>query len=319
MPTVFVYEHCTAIGLGRVPSDPAHSLWREGDAMKSAAAADFKRIPGVRVETLDAVPADTLDAEFLRLARRCDAVLVVAPEFDGLLVRFLRLAAYAGANILGPSLPAAELASDKSACAEAWANAGVPTPPCSAAPTRYPAIVKHCHGAGSLAVRKLDSQAEWDAICHAGHLDGVLLDQLLTQPFVPGIAVSAAFLVGPTAIVSLPPAFQHLSTDGHFTYRGGELPIPPALAERATRLGRQALEALPGLRGFVGVDLILGDRDSVIEVNPRLTTSYVGLRALTYANLMAGLWAVCEGRDCGPIVWDDGLVTFTPDSPVSRA
>ena len=52
------------------------------------------------------------------------------------------------------------------------------------------------------------------------------------------------------------------------------------------RLSRETLQsvadiiahALPGLWGFVGVDLILDPQPRVLEINPRLTTSYVGLR-----------------------------------------
>jgi len=37
--------------------------------------------------------------------------------------------------------------------------------------------------------------------------------------------------------------------------------------------------AIPGLWGYVGVDLIEGpDGPVVLEINPRLTTSYAGLR-----------------------------------------
>jgi predicted ATP-grasp superfamily ATP-dependent carboligase len=47
-------------------------------------------------------------------------------------------------------------------------------------------------------------------------------------------------------------------------------------------LATQIVTALPGLAGYVGVDLIAhyaGDewRYAVLEINPRLTTSYVGL------------------------------------------
>jgi predicted ATP-grasp superfamily ATP-dependent carboligase len=55
-------------------------------------------------------------------------------------------------------------------------------------------------------------------------------------------------------------------------------------------LGDQAVRAILGLQGYVGVDLILGKGedgalDQVIEINPRVTTSYVGLRALAKTNL----------------------------------
>ena len=34
----------------------------------------------------------------------------------------------------------------------------------------------------------------------------------------------------------------------------------------------------PGLRGFVGIDLLVNDKEIfIIEINPRLTTSFVGV------------------------------------------
>ena len=64
------------------------------------------------------------------------------------------------------------------------------------------------------------------------------------------------------------------------------------------RAAAATLGALPGLRGHVGVDLVVApDRCVVIEVNPRLTTSYVGLRRALRANLAELVWrAVVEGR-----------------------
>jgi predicted ATP-grasp superfamily ATP-dependent carboligase len=42
---------------------------------------------------------------------------------------------------------------------------------------------------------------------------------------------------------------------------------------------------MPGLAGYVGVDLIVGENAiTVLEVNPRLTTSYAGLRRAIGAN-----------------------------------
>ena len=88
----------------------------------------------------------------------------------------------------------------------------------------------------------------------------------------------------------LPPCKQRISDDGRLRYLGGELPLSAGLAERATELAKRAVAALPPTIGYVGVDLVLGrdphgGEDVVIEVNPRLTTSYVGLRAAAQANL----------------------------------
>ena len=88
---------------------------------------------------------------------------------------------------------------------------------------------------------------------------------------------------------------------------------PPADAERARRIGRRALAEIPGLAGYVGVDLVLGDTeadDVAIEVNPRLTTSYVGLRQRTRTNL-ARVWLnLRAGRPTEPIEWSSDPLEF---------
>ncbi len=324
MPTVFVYEHCTASGIGRDPSDPAHSLWREGNAMRAAAVADFERIPGVTVTTM----SGESEGEFNRLAGDSDAALVIAPETDGHLVKRMSAASRAGtALVLGPSEWPARDAANKEALADTWRESGVPTPPVEVStrqPSEFPVVVKHCYGAGSVAVRRLETQAEWDALQRAGQLDGIPLNWLLIQPYVPGVAASVSFLVGPNCVVPLLPGFQRLSTDGRFTYLGGEIPLPDGLALRAVKLARRAIDAVPGLAGYVGVDLVLGDAadgsaDFAIEINPRLTTSYVGLRAMTGDNLMAKLWDVCAGASDVRVRWHDGGVRFTPDGTVTRS
>src|SRR5690606_3678108 len=58
------------------------------------------------------------------------------------------------------------------------------------------------------------------------------------------------------------------------------------------RLAQKIARSLPDLAGYVGVDLMVVNDDrlrlEVLEINPRLTTSYVGLRAATGTNV-AGL------------------------------
>ena len=53
-----------------------------------------------------------------------------------------------------------------------------------------------------------------------------------------------------------------------------------ARAPALDMLARAVVAALPGLRGFVGIDLVWSsalDAPVAIEVNPRLTTAFVGL------------------------------------------
>jgi predicted ATP-grasp superfamily ATP-dependent carboligase len=143
-----------------------------------------------------------------------------------------------------------------------------------------------------------------------------LAGEMILQPFVPGRPASVAFLLGAVAAVSLPPTAQHLSDDGRFRYLGGAAPLSSPWRQRAESLGRRAVEAVPGLRGYVGVDLVLGEDeggDRVIEINPRLTTSYIGLRRLALSNLAETMLRAACGEPPGCLLWREGTITFRAD------
>jgi predicted ATP-grasp superfamily ATP-dependent carboligase len=142
---------------------------------------------------------------------------------------------------------------------------------------------------------------------------------MIVQPFVPGRAASVACLIGPGRTVALVPAWQNISNDGRFRYRGGSAPLPPQLADRAIRIARRAIDSVPGLAGYVGVDVILGaESDHVIEINPRLTTSYVGLQALATDNLMELLLRLARGESAPKPRWRAGGVSWTADGAVMQ-
>jgi predicted ATP-grasp superfamily ATP-dependent carboligase len=142
---------------------------------------------------------------------------------------------------------------------------------------------------------------------------------MIAQRYVPGLAASVAFLIGPSRVVPLVPCEQLLSTDGRFTYLGGRLPIAPDLADRVLRIADRAVRSVPGLLGYVGADVVLGDdgRDWAIEINPRLTTSYVGLRALARFNLAGAMLAFVRGQPLPELAWHDRQIEFTPDGRLS--
>jgi predicted ATP-grasp superfamily ATP-dependent carboligase len=92
------------------------------------------------------------------------------------------------------------------------------------------------------------------------------------------------------------------------------------LDERARRLARAAVQSLPDPVGWVGVDLVFGNDekgrdDTVIEINPRLTTSYVGLRAICRENLAAAMLAVAQGRRPA-LSWRAEAIQFTADGRI---
>ena len=67
------------------------------------------------------------------------------------------------------------------------------------------------------------------------------------------------------------------------------------------------MSACGEFRGYLGVDLILGteaDKDYVIEINPRLTTSYLILRQAAKENLAEAIiqWSLkqCPAPEFSP-------------------
>lgn len=211
------------------------------------------------------------------LAQRAVGACLIAPENDGALAARARWVERAGGRLISPAPDWIELAGDKRATAERLAAAGVATPR-NWDGHSWPAtlIAKPPDRCGSEGVRRLATLAD---------AARALAEGLLIQHFCRGLPASVALLCGAGAPWPLAPCEQRFAPHA-FEYVGGALPLREGHAERARELARRAIAALPPVVGYVGVDLVLGEDpngadDVVIEVNPRLTTSYVGLRAAT--------------------------------------
>jgi predicted ATP-grasp superfamily ATP-dependent carboligase len=349
---VFVYEHLSSGALAGQPG--AESLRREGWAMLSTVLADLARCPDVQPLTLVeaslvklhaavscremyAVQPDAAERQFRQLARTADFTLVIAPEFDDLLEKCCRWTLDEGSRLLGPSPDSVRLTGDKLALADHLRRQGVPTPPTAPCvgddpPWPYPVVCKPRYGAGSQHTLRVNNRDEYAAFrnCLSGETGS--LRECIVQPFVPGRSASVAFLAGPQQRIALPACEQCLSGDGYFRYLGGWVPLAPEsrlqpakarTSARAQSLAERAAQAVNGLTGYLGVDLVLGEADdgsgdAVIEINPRLTTSYVGLRRLVCGNLMRALLDLAHGRCLEPLEWNDGLVRFYPDGRIVR-
>ena len=348
---IFIYEYYAGGGSlhesrRRLPPAP---LLEAGAAMLAALVADFAALPGVAVITTrdgrlgelklsgarvhDVRDADQETAAFEHFSSRADWTLVVAPEINNRLLERCWLVDKLHGRLLGCSPGVVQICSDKQATAEFLGDAGVSIPQgrAVAAGERlpedfpYPAVLKPRLGAGSAGVGIVESAAA------AAEVEIELPSRL--EQFCPGVAASVAFLcvpaVGGAAAghFAMPACRQRVTDDGSFQYEGGVLPLPADLAARARTLACHAVRALPAPTGYIGVDLILGDDsagkdDFVIEVNPRVTSSYLGLRELTetHASMAAAMLEVCQGRPPqlhfreGPIEFDAGGAVRRPSA-----
>ncbi len=250
-------------------------------------------------------------ATIQRLAASTGGAIVIAPESDGALWNVAAAVVHAGGRLWSPSPEVIAAASDKCRMHKLLSDANVPTPAGQLTKrvepqTTVPAVLKPRDGAGSQGIQLLRRPAT-----EAYNLPR---EQWLEE-FVPGAPASVAVLAGGHQLRALPACHQRLGPD--FEYLGGATITDRAQAARAEELAVRAIAALPHPVGFLGVDLVLGDTDDgtgdvVIEVNPRLTTSYVGLRELARTNLATAMIDIAEGGTPA-LSFGEQAVEFQPD------
>jgi predicted ATP-grasp superfamily ATP-dependent carboligase len=112
--------------------------------------------------------------------------------------------------------------------------------------------------------------------------------RFLAQEFIKGAAASVSLIS--TGSDALPISLNRQvvtigAPDAISSYNGGLVPFDHPLRRRAFAVAEKIVKSFRDLRGYVGVDLVLTEEEAVaIEVNPRLTTSYIGLRRVVNFN-----------------------------------
>ncbi|MBR2557868.1 MAG: ATP-grasp domain-containing protein [Methanobrevibacter sp.] len=127
--------------------------------------------------------------------------------------------------------------------------------------------------------------------------------RILIQEFIDGKDVSVSLLSdGVKAIpISFNEQFVELKNDKG-TYVGGKLPYDNKFKDEAFEIAVKAVEAIDGLRGFVGVDLLINNDEKdvysvyLLEINSRFTTPYVGLKQIANINIGKSIIDLKEGK-----------------------
>lgn len=285
-------------------------------------------------DALDVIVVENAEEElrlFRQLAAECDRTFVIAPELEGVLAERRRAVDSAGGSYLGPTSAAIELCADKLRLADHLYESDIPTIDarllCAEtldSDLPFPAVVKRRDGAGSLSMSLVPGRAQLEQVWRSHYQNsGTDTGELIVQPFVRGRDLSVATLVSEDAqrITVLPVAEQRLSRDGRFRYLGGSVPAAGVSQGPIERLVRRACAAVEGLSGYVGFDLLLPDKRPaaggglhgplVVEINPRLTTSYLGYRALAADNIAERL--LFPERRFPPLRWKGRPARFSPD------
>ena len=127
--------------------------------------------------------------------------------------------------------------------------------------------------------------------------------RIIVQEFIEGEDVSVSLISdGKKAIpISLNKQFVQLKDDKG-TYLGGKLPFESKYKDECFEIAVNAVEAIDGLKGFVGVDLLINADEKdiysvyLLEINSRFTTPYVGLKKVANFNIAKSIIDLIEGQ-----------------------
>ena len=342
---LLLYEWCCSGGMQSetardiLQKAPREDFLREGRLMLETLACDADKnadlnitvmvdatLPATEVPnfsehiTVEKIASGESHSSLLAMASEADLIILIAPETHSILLQTIIAVEQAGFGdrLVNCPVPFIRAASDKQTTCAMLAAAGIPTPAGYTLPAggslptgfRLPAVLKSRTSAGcdglmmiwdrsDFVTPETDSRLE----CH-----------------VSGIPSSVCCLCRADSIIPLLPFEQVFTHAQQPVYIGGRLAHEDYHA-RMRSLAVRSIEALnkatqAKARGWVGVDMILGNCDDghddrVLEINPRLTTSFVGLSRAHHGGLIHPLLKHHQGGkiDIGP--WNTEVCEFS--------
>lgn len=297
---VFVFEYIT--GGGMLDSPLPASLAEEGDMMLKALTSDLAEIDGIEVVTTrDArlkkpdlpIEVHMLNSseDFPMAWQECmdsaDAVWPVAPEFSNVLMHISETVISQGKVLLNSPPPAVQVTASKSMTSSRLLEHGISVVPTYRFEEGIPEhngswVLKPDDGVGCHGIRIC---RDIDELCQQFKTLSVG-SEFVVQPFVHGTPTSLNILARNGEAIVLSVNHQRIAmTDNGFVLLGCVVNGQLKNRARFHKLGREVVAAIPDLWGIIGVDIIDSkDGLQVLEVNPRITTSYVGLKESTGIN-----------------------------------
>lgn len=316
---ILVYEYFTGGGLYNLPL--FSSVLSEALGMLKNLISDFKfaghlvttildsrlnKSISVQIEADEIIPIFSLkelESIIDKVSLKIDAAYIIAPETDEILQDILKIIKNSGIISLNCSCLGINRVYDKSSLYEFLKNNKVQVPESlgfsildklSDIKERvrknfsYPIVIKPMKGAGCEGISIVQNEQELKrAISKIRNSSNI--KYFLIQNFVKGIDASINLLSNGHEAVALSLNKQNIriaGPDSYSEYLGGIVPLDSPFKNQAFEISENIVSSIKGLIGYIGIDLIITNNEVVvIEINPRLTTSYIGLRKVINLNL----------------------------------
>jgi predicted ATP-grasp superfamily ATP-dependent carboligase len=229
-----------------------------------------------------AVKTKDFDQSVEELSAQCDAALVVAP--DELLGDLTEIVEGNTVNLGCPS-GSVRLCADKLECTRILENKGIKVPATTVSGD------PNVFSPGDRVVLKPRwGCASEDTTLARYSCATVIPEGFVATRYIEGEHLSASLVMGDDtksrsqsqsqsqSPLTLPLSInrQNISIGSAIQYNGGTVGVDTGQNQELFRAAQRSAEAL-GCRGYVGVDIVLADKPWVIDVNPRPTTSIIGI------------------------------------------
>jgi predicted ATP-grasp superfamily ATP-dependent carboligase len=112
---------------------------------------------------------------------------------------------------------------------------------------------------------------------------GTLKEGFIATRFIEGEHLSASIITGK---IQLPLTVnkQLIEINDTIAYKGGVVPYYCERNGEIFNIAKKTTKVL-GCRGYAGVDIVLADKPYVVDVNPRPTTSIIGIAKVLQAEI----------------------------------
>ena len=308
---LLIFEYASALGI----KDPA--LTAEGKAMLRGLTCDLECLPASYLisKNIDSIEGSqckpvviegSIDDWILDNISQYDYCLPIAPEEDFILCGLTRAIEKSGVQVVGSDSNAVRICSDKYLTYQilkdkvpvipthrvAWEDIGLYAPGISGEK-----VVKPSDGVSCSAVQIVDSEESFKSATRKVRAISSL-PYFLVQDYIEGDSASVSLLSNGKTAIPLSLNQQNISTEnGTINYNGGKVPMTHPLEKEAKNVAKKAVESISGLKGYVGVDMILDDDEVyLVEINSRITTPYVALRNMLNFNLGEAIVQSAQGK-----------------------
>lgn len=307
---ILIFEYITGGGLNK--SDLPESLAKEGLIMLQALVdglagmktvelsvmLDFRLQGKLSFSTGNITiigPEQACHPTFLLLMQTCDAVWPIAPESDGILQALCLEVERSGKLLLTSSAKAVAIAGDKWLTFQYLKRNFIAT-------VQTQKLNDFVFTAGEWIVKPIDGVGCTDSFVIRGQQDFdetitlLEISQYIVQPHILGEKTSLSCLFKQGRGWLLCANKQHFELINK-QYQLTEITVNfTSDTEKYLALVSKIAKAMPDLWGYVGIDLIeKADEILVLEINPRLTTSYAGIYSALGMNCARAIVALLTG------------------------